>query len=72
MDFRRESPLDGVARQANQPTPSRPVLSGKDRERFRQLLALARDGDECAASDLFKEFDYVFSGGAEGSGHDAD
>ena len=40
--------------------------------RFRQLVALAEAGDECAAADLFKEFDYVFQGGEEGSGHDAD
>jgi len=40
--------------------------------RFRQLLALAEAGDECAAADLFKEFDYVFQGGEEGSGHVAD
>jgi len=40
--------------------------------RFRQLVALAEAGDECAAADLFKEFDYVFPGGEEGSGHDAD
>lgn len=40
--------------------------------RFRQLLALAEDGDECAVADLFKEFDYVFQGGEEGSWHDAD
>ena len=40
--------------------------------RFRQLVALAEAGDECAAADLFKEFDYVCQGGEEGSGHDAD
>lgn len=39
--------------------------------RFQQLLALAEAGDECAVADLFKEFDYVFAGGEEGTGHDA-
>jgi len=44
----------------------------RDDPRFKQLLALAEDGDECAVADLFREFDYVFRGGEEGSGHDAD
>ncbi len=31
-----------------------------DNARFNQLLALAEDGDENAASDLWNEFNFIF------------
>ena len=39
-------------------------------ERFNQLMALALDGDGDAPGDLFREFGYVFSMNARGSGHE--
>lgn len=45
----------------------------RDRDpRFQQLLALAEAGDECAAADLFREFDYEYLGGSEEVGDDGD
>jgi hypothetical protein len=31
-----------------------------DNARFNELLALSEDGDENAASDLWKEFNFIF------------
>lgn len=31
-----------------------------DNARFNELLALSKDGDENAASDLWKEFNFIF------------
>lgn len=46
-------------------TPRRSAALKKNRwdsERFRQLRDLARSGDENAVADLFKEFDFTFTG----------
>jgi len=37
----------------------------KDSNRFKQLMALADDGDENAMADLFKEFGYQYPARAQ-------
>ncbi|MCE9615072.1 MAG: hypothetical protein K8T26_12410 [Lentisphaerae bacterium] len=41
-------------------------------ERFRQLVDLAKGGDEAAIHDLWAEYGYVTDSGATEDGHDAD
>ena len=40
-------------------------MPGRDEERFEQLLALAREGNEDAVGDLWREFGVEYRGGAE-------
>ena len=68
MNNRSDSHHDEVAHLLNRQMPSRLVHSAKDRERFRALLDLARDGDQDAIGDLFREFNFEFE--KEGGRHD--
>ena len=60
MNNRSDSHHDEVAHRSTRHVTSRLVNSAKDRDRFRALLDLARDGDQDAIGDLLREFNFDF------------
>ena len=54
----------------NRRKTARSIPPPKRNQRFQQLLALAREGNEDAVGDLWREFHFDFA--REGGRHDAD